>query len=105
MSTATAQRKLNRGIKRRCTQCNTLFYDMLHYPIQCPKCGSALSSKLGTSAAATRAKAAVARKRSKASAAKAKAVAPRQPAAETEDVDELPDQEDMILDRADDEDA
>jgi uncharacterized protein (TIGR02300 family) len=29
------------GVKRRCAKCEAPFYDMLRFPILCPKCGSA----------------------------------------------------------------
>jgi hypothetical protein len=29
------------GTKRRCAECETLFYDMQRTPIACPKCGAA----------------------------------------------------------------
>jgi uncharacterized protein (TIGR02300 family) len=28
------------GVKRRCAKCEAPFYDMLRFPILCPKCGS-----------------------------------------------------------------
>lgn len=34
--------KVTRGVKRRCTECDTAFYDMERSPIRCPKCGAEL---------------------------------------------------------------
>jgi hypothetical protein len=31
---------VDRGVKRRCASCEALFYDMLRFPIRCPKCGA-----------------------------------------------------------------
>jgi hypothetical protein len=36
-----------RGAKRRCTECGTAFYDMLRYPIRCPKCDAELDVTAG----------------------------------------------------------
>ena len=33
--------KPNRGEKRRCMGCNTLFFDMQRSPVLCPHCGAA----------------------------------------------------------------
>lgn len=33
--------RIERGVKRRCGTCEAPFYDMLRYPIRCPKCGAA----------------------------------------------------------------
>ena len=33
--------KPNRGEKRRCMGCNTLFFDMQRSPVICPHCGAA----------------------------------------------------------------
>lgn len=35
---------IERGVKRRCASCDTLFYDMLRFPIRCPKCGAEFDS-------------------------------------------------------------
>ena len=37
------------GVKRRCAKCEVPFYDMLRYPIRCPKCGAAFSPDAATS--------------------------------------------------------
>lgn len=31
---------VERGVKRRCLSCEAMFYDMLRFPIRCPKCGA-----------------------------------------------------------------
>ncbi len=38
--------KLDRGAKRKCTKCNTLFFDFGKYPIVCPNCGADVNSLL-----------------------------------------------------------
>lgn len=37
----------DRGVKRRCSECDAPFYDMLRYPIRCPKCGAEHDAKAG----------------------------------------------------------
>ncbi len=32
--------QVKRGVKRRCLSCEAVFYDMLRFPIHCPKCGA-----------------------------------------------------------------
>lgn len=39
--------KLERGVKRRCASCEAPFYDMLRYPISCPKCGAVFDPTAG----------------------------------------------------------
>ena len=38
--------KINKGAKRKCTKCNTLFFDFEKYPIVCPNCGADVNSLL-----------------------------------------------------------
>ena len=38
--------KFNKGAKRKCTKCNTLFFDFEKYPIVCPNCGADVNSLL-----------------------------------------------------------
>ena len=38
--------KLDKGAKRKCTKCNTLFFDFGKYPIVCPNCGADVNSLL-----------------------------------------------------------
>ena len=35
-----------KGAKRKCTQCSTLFFDFGKFPITCPNCGYVLTSLL-----------------------------------------------------------
>ena len=35
-----------KGAKRKCTKCNTLFFDFGKFPISCPACGAELNSLL-----------------------------------------------------------
>jgi len=35
-----------KGAKRKCTQCSTLFFDFGKFPITCPNCGYELTSLL-----------------------------------------------------------
>ena len=35
-----------KGAKRKCTKCSTLFFDFGKFPISCPSCGAELSSLL-----------------------------------------------------------
>ena len=35
-----------KGAKRKCTQCSTLFFDFGKFPIICPNCGYELTSLL-----------------------------------------------------------
>ena len=35
-----------KGAKRKCTQCSTLFFDFEKFPIVCPNCGYELTSLL-----------------------------------------------------------
>ena len=39
--------QIDRGVKRRCGSCEAPFYDMLRYPISCPKCGAVFDPKAG----------------------------------------------------------
>lgn len=53
------------GVKRRCASCDAPFYDMLRYPINCPKCGAAFNPDAPpTSGGARRLKFSAARARS-----------------------------------------
>ena len=36
----------DKGAKRKCTKCNTLFFDFGKYPIVCPNCGADVNSLL-----------------------------------------------------------
>ena len=36
----------NKGAKRKCSQCSTLFFDFGKFPIICPNCGYELTSLL-----------------------------------------------------------
>ena len=38
--------KFDKGAKRKCTKCNTLFFDFGKYPIVCPNCGDSVTSLL-----------------------------------------------------------
>ena len=38
--------KFEKGAKRKCTKCNTLFFDFGKYPIVCPNCGADVNSLL-----------------------------------------------------------
>ena len=38
--------KFNKGAKRKCAKCNTLFFDFEKYPIVCPNCGADVTSLL-----------------------------------------------------------
>ena len=38
--------KLEKGPKRKCTKCNTLFFDFGKHPIVCPNCGADVNSLL-----------------------------------------------------------
>ena len=38
--------KFEKGAKRKCTKCNTLFFDFEKYPIVCPNCGADVTSLL-----------------------------------------------------------
>ena len=38
--------KFDKGAKRKCTKCNTLFFDFEKYPIVCPNCGADVNSLL-----------------------------------------------------------
>ena len=38
--------KLEKGAKRKCTKCNTLFFDFGKHPIVCPNCGADVNSLL-----------------------------------------------------------
>ena len=38
--------KFYKGAKRKCTKCNTLFFDFEKYPIVCPNCGADVTSLL-----------------------------------------------------------
>ena len=38
--------KFDKGAKRKCTKCNTLFFDFEKYPIVCPNCGADVTSLL-----------------------------------------------------------
>jgi hypothetical protein len=107
MTSVAARGKIDRGVKRRCTACATLFYDLLHYPIQCPKCGATFDVNARPSLLPTstkRLKPASARARSKAAAVPLVEADNRKPPGDkTEDaeVDAELDQEDAILDRED----
>ena len=109
MTAVTVRQKIDRGVKRRCAACATLFYDLLHYPIQCPKCGAAFKASTRTglpSSAAKRFKAAALRTSPKAAPAAAAVVKldkPKRRKAKSEDaeVEDRSDQDDLILDRED----
>ena len=90
MTSAVARGKIDRGVKRRCAACATLFYDLLHYPIQCPKCGTPyVSARPGSSpSSAKRFKAASPRARSRAAAVPlVEADNRKQPGDKTEDAE------------------
>ena len=38
--------KFDKGAKRKCTKCNTLFFDFGKYPIVCPNCGADVNTLL-----------------------------------------------------------
>ena len=38
--------KFDKGAKRKCAKCNTLFFDFGKYPIVCPNCGADVNSLL-----------------------------------------------------------
>tara|TARA_X000001036_G_scaffold408141_1_gene418179 strand:+ start:602 stop:904 length:303 start_codon:yes stop_codon:yes gene_type:complete len=38
--------KIEKGAKRKCTKCSTLFFDFGKYPIVCPNCGADVTSLL-----------------------------------------------------------
>ena len=38
--------KFDRGAKRKCTKCSTLFFDFGKHPIVCPACGADVNSLL-----------------------------------------------------------
>ena len=38
--------KFDKGAKRKCSKCNTLFFDFEKYPIVCPNCGADVNSLL-----------------------------------------------------------
>ena len=38
--------KFDKGAKRKCTKCNTLFFDFGKFPIVCPNCGADVNSLL-----------------------------------------------------------
>jgi uncharacterized protein (TIGR02300 family) len=107
MTAAAIRQKVDRGVKRRCAACSTLFYDLMHYPIQCPKCGALFDPKARPKllpSSPKRVKAAGTRSRSKAAAVPlAEANERKWPNPETEDAeaDGQTDQEDAILDRED----
>lgn len=48
MTVAMRATKTERGVKRRCGACDAPFYDLLRYPIQCPKCGTAFNAAART---------------------------------------------------------
>ena len=110
MTAVTVRQKIDRGVKRRCAACAALFYDLLHYPIQCPKCGAAYKASTRTalpSSAAKRFKAAALRTSPKAApAAVVKLDKPKRRKAKGEDAEaaeaeDRSDQDDLILDRED----
>jgi hypothetical protein len=107
MTAAAIRQKVDRGVKRRCAACSTLFYDLLHYPIQCPKCGALFDVNARPKLLPSlpkRLKAAGPRSRSKAAAVPLTEADERKwPSPETEDVElhGQTDQEDAILDRED----
>jgi hypothetical protein len=39
--------QIDRGVKRRCGSCEAPFYDMLRYPVTCPKCGAVFDPTAG----------------------------------------------------------
>jgi hypothetical protein len=107
MTAAAIRQKVDRGVKRRCAACSTLFYDLLHYPIQCPKCGALFDvnarPKLLPSAP-KRPKATGSRSRSRTAAVPLAEADERKwpsPKPENAELDEQADQEDAILDRED----
>lgn len=107
MTAAAIRQKADRGVKRRCAPCSTLFYDLLHYPIQCPKCGVLFDvnarPKLLPSAP-KRSKATGSRSRSRTAAVPLAEADERErpgPKPENAELGEQADQEDAILDRED----
>lgn len=102
MTTATAQ-KIDRGVKRRCPACATLFYDLLHSPIRCPKCGAAVDARAGTQASAAKRFKAATRRTSAKKAAPVEKPKPRKEKPEETERDDRSDQDDLLLDRDDDE--
>ena len=38
--------KIDKGAKRKCTKCNTLFFDFGKFPIICPNCGTTVNTLL-----------------------------------------------------------
>ena len=38
--------KFDKGAKRKCSKCSTLFFDFEKYPIVCPNCGADVTSLL-----------------------------------------------------------
>ena len=38
--------KIDKGAKRKCTKCSTLFFDFGKHPIVCPNCGADVNSLL-----------------------------------------------------------
>ena len=94
--------KIDRGVKRRCGACATLFYDLLHYPIQCPKCGAAVDPKAGASANATKRFKAATRRPSAKKATPVDKPKPRKEKTEDTETENRSDGDDLILDREDD---
>ena len=73
------------GVKRVCPTCSTRFYDLQHYPMTCPKCGSTFTIESLT-------------------AVKAKALRPEKLKPEPVDVEDLPEIEtdDDVIESDDD---
>ena len=108
MTAAAALRKATRGIKRRCVGCDAPFYDLLRYPIQCPKCGMTFNADAKSASAnssAKRFKATVSRTRARAaSAPEGKGAKPAKLEDDRQEADDDDrDGEDLILDPEDDE--
>ncbi len=105
MTVAVRATKVDRGVKRRCGACDAPFYDLLRYPIQCPKCGTAFNAD-APSSSAKRFKASVSRTRARAAptpVAKIEEVKRPKTKSEKADADEDTDGDDLILDAEDDE--
>lgn len=99
MTSLAVRQKIERGVKRRCATCDTLFYDLLHYPIQCPKCGEPYKAPAKGSLASTAKRLKASTPRPKARAAKTEKPK-RQKARDEEraDLDERSDGQDLLLD-------
>jgi len=103
MTTIQARQKIDRGVKRRCTACDTLFYDLMHNPIRCPKCGVVFNARAASPArAAKRFKATVSRTGAKKAAvpvAKSDEAKRRKAETEGDELERDSEQDDLILDQ------